>query len=303
MNDASNNIWIGDDDWPQWLMDIAVEIDELVQNPEVLARFQRMLGQWHLGRAAKGPKRDSDAKRRRVYNGVEVFPRRARSIAHKYAVLAAIHDTVCAKTKRIDPWRSHKAQASVARARLGTPFAVLCSLVKDLRNADRQLIERWRDDVVRDVDSVQIQSGSVEPNLSDPAPSGTSSAATPPHEGGPGPSRDQAKPDDSGYVAKPLEPGQYIPASVILTDFTPENLFISLKKLAQIVEDYAQNRVRWTRPLKRDGEPNPRRRAVHIPDWAAYCANRKKLDSEGFPVQAAEESEARKVTIRAMRPH
>lgn len=81
--------------------------------------------------------------------------------------------------------------------------------------------------------------------------------------------------DRFGYVESPSDPSAYVSASKILSKHTSELPNIGAKELTAIVKNYAENRVRWTRPPMRSGEPRPNRLNVHLNDWLR-CAARLK---------------------------
>jgi hypothetical protein len=109
------------------------------------------------------------------------------------------------------------------------------------------------------------------------------------------------EPDERGYVGLPIDPAAYAPAADILAKHTPADLPISMKELRTILEDYDTNRVRWTRPLAKNGQPVPNRRSVHLGDWVAYLKRRTNPESDGFPRLSATELERRKAAVRDAR--
>ncbi len=108
-------------------------------------------------------------------------------------------------------------------------------------------------------------------------------------------------PDERGYVASPVDPAAYAPAADILAKHTPAELAISMKELGTILEDYDTNRVRWTRPRGKNGQPVPNRRSVHLGDWVAYSKRRTNPESDGFPRLSPTELERRKAAVRNAR--
>jgi len=109
------------------------------------------------------------------------------------------------------------------------------------------------------------------------------------------------KPDGRGYVESPIDPAAYAPAADILSEHTPAALSVSMKELGTILEDYHTNRVRWTRPRGKNGQPVPNRRSVHLGDWVAYLQRRTNPESDGFPRLSATELERRKAAVRDAR--
>ncbi len=140
---------------------LAVCVDELVQDSLVMGWFREMVGQWNTEKPE---------------DPVEVFPCRAVSIAHKCAVLAAIHDRVCEGAPKIDPWdrltqvvRSEFAEELPRHKTWGAaiPYAVLSSRLTPMRicpdNGDgsgdlycyvyhQKTIDGWLADVERALD-------------------------------------------------------------------------------------------------------------------------------------------------------
>lgn len=106
------------------------------------------------------------------------------------------------------------------------------------------------------------------------------------------------EPDERGYVASPADPAAYVPVRNVLADHTPAELAISMKELGTIIEDYHTNRVRWTRPLGKDGRPIPNRRSVHLGDWTAYVKRRLPAEEDGFPRLTEAELESRRAAVR-----
>lgn len=109
-------------------------------------------------------------------------------------------------------------------------------------------------------------------------------------------------PDERGYVESPVDPAVYVPAADVLTKHMPADLSILMKQLGTILEDYRTNRIRWTRPLGKNGQPMRNRRSVHLGDWAAYIAKRQaNPESDGFPRLSETELERRKAAVRNAR--
>lgn len=97
-----------------------------------------------------------------------------------------------------------------------------------------------------------------------------------------------AEPNAIGYVVHATDESAYVPATEIVSKHTPAEMPLTVKQLTPILEDYAVNRVRWTRPAGKDGKPRPNRRNVHLTDWLAYVERRRAggfaADYEGWPV-------------------
>lgn len=139
--------------WPTWLVDVEVRVDELVEDPVVMDRFRRMLRDWKLEHVRRGPMSPVPEDLYPDSPAEEVLPLRRFSLAEKYAHLAAIHDVICEKAKRIDPWTMHKSLSDVgfAKAKAGMAYVVLCKGVRDLREKDRERIENALRDVEIDL--------------------------------------------------------------------------------------------------------------------------------------------------------
>ena len=90
--------------WPPWLQDIAVRVDELVSQPEVMQRFQNMVHEWAEEHGKKDPQPPIDERGHIRYNPVELLPTRATSCPEKFATLAAIRDCICEGGQPINPW-------------------------------------------------------------------------------------------------------------------------------------------------------------------------------------------------------
>lgn len=110
--------------------------------------------------------------------------------------------------------------------------------------------------------------------------------------------RKSDKPDASGFVAAPSDPTAYLPQAQIMAEHLPDEVMIREKELANILRDYAANRVRWTRPRGKNGIPRPNRRNIHLTDWKRYVEGRT-ADTKREPT--AEEIEARKAHIQRSR--
>lgn len=109
------------------------------------------------------------------------------------------------------------------------------------------------------------------------------------------------KPDEHGYVGLPADPAAYAPATDVLAKHAPVELAISMKELGTILEDYHANRVRWTRPLGKNGQPMRNRRSVHLGDWTAYVKQRLPDEADGFPRLTEAELEQRKAAVHNAR--
>jgi len=174
--------------WPQWLVDVAVSVDELIGQPKALARFQSQLREWKAEHDRQGPKGTHDRHGALLYNEVQILPRRRLTSAGKYAVLAAIHDLISDKSKRIDLWATHKRLRAVgkSKAKAGIAYAVLQGQVMKLRTVDQPRIEAALRDVETDLVSSLATSAPtplefVLSAVAPPAPRAPASAK-PPHK-------------------------------------------------------------------------------------------------------------------------
>jgi hypothetical protein len=109
------------------------------------------------------------------------------------------------------------------------------------------------------------------------------------------------KPRSDGYVKSPVDPAAYVPAAGIVSKHTPLELPISPKELVTIVEDYDAHRVRWTRPLGKNGRPVPNRRSVHLGDWLRYLRQSRRAGAGEWPRLSGNELEQRKAAVRDAR--
>lgn len=77
-----------------------------------------------------------------------------------------------------------------------------------------------------------------------------------------------ASPQADGYVEQPADPTAYVPMATILAEHAGElRGDLTERRLRTIIEDHATNRIRWTRPLTKDGKRAQNRRHVHLNDW------------------------------------
>jgi len=109
-------------------------------------------------------------------------------------------------------------------------------------------------------------------------------------------------PNAEGYVASPADPTAYLPASEIRTKHTPAEVEVTAKQIPGILKDYKSNRIRWTRPLGREGKPRENRLKIHLSDWVAYCARRQgtggAADKTDWPQVSEDETSERTKAIR-----
>lgn len=111
----------------------------------------------------------------------------------------------------------------------------------------------------------------------------------------------QDVPDDKGYVALPTDPSAYVPLTAIVTRHSPVEPPLTKKQIVRILEDYGTNKIRWTRPLGKDGEPRSNRRSIHLADWLDFVEKLRATlanDPEaGFPPIDEREMAMRKYAI------
>lgn len=152
-----------DDAPPAWLTAVAVRVDELVGEPAVLERFRQMTRGWVAEYRARGPKQAVDRRGRIRYHpeGVVFWPRRALSLAEKFARLAAIHCVTGENTRRIDPW--HGSKRNFARIKSAMPFAGLCSQARQLSDRNQTRVEGMLRDVENDLQTLMpVASGAPQ---------------------------------------------------------------------------------------------------------------------------------------------
>ena len=143
-----------DDRWSdcpfQWLIDVAVRVDEWVQAPRVRQRFQTMLHEWLEER----PKPDGPA--------TVVLPAWGMILSEKYAALAAIHDRIC-PTRRIEQRGIRRASKKRRRTELGIPFYILRTSVNALTENHRERLEDMLKVVEQDlIDRALLPDRSIE---------------------------------------------------------------------------------------------------------------------------------------------
>lgn len=161
---------------PAWLVAVASMVDELLTDRKVMERFRAMLREWKIDHDKRGPKSRVDKKGNIQYNKVDFMPRRRWTLPEKYARLAAIHDTICERVKRVDLWSTHKRWVVVgaSKAKAGIPYTVLCHRVDELGDSDREHVENTlrdvHDDLARSLSIRDQVEKSPETKLSAPAP-------------------------------------------------------------------------------------------------------------------------------------
>lgn len=138
-------------DYPDWLENVALRVNELGADPAVFGRFSRMLRTWYVEHEAGVPKLRTDKPGYALHNEVKLLPLRNITLAHKYAVLTAIHDVICDGVKRMDLWGVHRKLKSISKAKSGMPYTMLKSLVNELSELDRPRIKKILKDVEADL--------------------------------------------------------------------------------------------------------------------------------------------------------
>jgi hypothetical protein len=95
---------------------------------------------------------------------------------------------------------------------------------------------------------------------------------------------ESATPAGNGYVARPLDPDAYKPLTEIMATAYVCLYNMPVRDVVKVIESYAVNHVRWTRPLGDNGKPHPKRRNVHLGDWHEYV---KRQTAPADPSPAA----------------
>ena len=115
---------IPSDAFPKWLRDIAIQVDELIQDAVVRKRVERAVREWQDSPEATAAK---------------FLPVRALSNVEKLARLAAIHDAVSEAASQIDPWRHIEPPYKSLMA--APAYALLTYAVRQLGDEDRSCVE------------------------------------------------------------------------------------------------------------------------------------------------------------------
>ncbi len=126
-----------DYDGPDWLLAIGIRVDQLVRTPEEWNRFREKLRDWFTEQL--------------VTDKHELELAVTSTTTRQYAVLAAIHDVVLLDEKRIDLWRLHRREPSLAQLISGAPYRVLLSRVDEVTDCDRERLERMLAHVAKDL--------------------------------------------------------------------------------------------------------------------------------------------------------
>lgn len=136
-----------------WQKSLAVQVDEIVQDPAMMTRFQEMVRVWQGEEEARGP----------GCNGVVLLPTRAMTLPEKYAALAAIHDRVCAQNgaEPINPWKTVTGKSlrslneeDKAQCLNSISFHVLCKRFDEIQESDHERLESVLLDVRSDSDKL-----------------------------------------------------------------------------------------------------------------------------------------------------
>lgn len=146
-----------DSQFQEWLVAIALRIDELVQHDRVMGRFHKMLRNWQAEYQARAPKKRVSRNGSVLYHrDSELLPCRALTLPEKYLLLAAIHDAVCVMRKRIELWGTAKKIRSLPRAHQAIPFAVRIQQVSSISKTERIRVEETMRDVERDLEQMSL---------------------------------------------------------------------------------------------------------------------------------------------------
>lgn len=119
----------------KWLKDIAVRVDELVQDDAAREWFKARLAEW----------RQSWQR-----NEYDFIPDRALTLPEQYVRMAAIHDVVCERAQPLDIWNSACGKGP-NHCRECMPFLWLCKMASDIAEDDRDTLERCLANVAADL--------------------------------------------------------------------------------------------------------------------------------------------------------
>lgn len=87
------------------------------------------------------------------------------------------------------------------------------------------------------------------------------------------------RPESNGYVRDPADDSAYVSKSKILSKHTPATFRVTDKRLTDILANYAEYKVRWTRPISgTTGKPHPQRLSINLSDWV-QCVDRATKSS------------------------
>jgi hypothetical protein len=107
------------------------------------------------------------------------------------------------------------------------------------------------------------------------------------------------EPNAIGYVQTPVDPSAYVPASEVLNRHCPDDLPLTHKQLVSAIEDFTKNKIRWSRPMSKEGTPRMNRLLVHLVDWTNYVQSSMSENADGTPYVSPEDKEQRQAAIRA----
>ncbi len=109
----------------------------------------------------------------------------------------------------------------------------------------------------------------------------------------------RTEPDANGYVRNPIDQSPNVSASEILAEHCPNGFVLTHKQLVSALEQFQVNRVKWSRPIGKNGEPRQNRLTVHLTDWLEYVRRSMGTESDGTPHVSPKEKEKRQAAIRA----
>jgi len=117
-----------DDRPPVWKRTFAAKISRLVEEPAVLARFQKMVLAWCNQRHVQDSGSEADDTASKTSDGKDLLPLpdRQLTLEETYVILSAIHDSV-RRDHHINPWRADWDERKGATYKRSVPYAVLLS--------------------------------------------------------------------------------------------------------------------------------------------------------------------------------
>jgi hypothetical protein len=207
------------------------------------------------------------------------------SLVAKVTLLASIRDGVYRGVARLGP---ELAPTDMACRRIDKQVLAALSWPDKLIAATK-LPESARESIEEFLREIRAELGQKSP----PA-CGKNSAARQADR----PMYDDCTPRNDGYVDLPTDPDAYIPIKdIVVAEHTPLELSIDPKKAKRIALDYPTNKIRWTHPRNKSGEPTKNRTCIHYGDWCDYIRRLSKPD-DGAPHISEADVKARTDAIR-----
>ena len=133
-------------DFDDWLVQVAVRVDEWIARPLVRDRFLAMLRAWRAEHDGHGK------------HGDGLLPVRAMTQPEKYAALAAIHDRVCEGAEQLDLWDCRRGHGDVQKMKAGMAYVYLQDCVNVLSTEDQARVEGVVSDIEADLAKVTAES-------------------------------------------------------------------------------------------------------------------------------------------------